>query len=251
MVNSMKNNVGETICQYRQMRKMTQEEFASRLGVTPQAVSKWERGNGLPDVSLLEGICRVLEINANTLLGLDEKIVENGNVMAAADIKNAMFAEPLVLEFGVDVIPCIAEGLKTDYVNQKRKELIWRTGMLMPTLRLRDNALLAANSYRVLSYDRVLYEAEVETSDTEAYYKMIYTVVECCEKNYASIINKSIVKIMANNLNELFPGITEDLVPDKISYLQIERKLQSYVEQGKSIRDFVHILEEMEEELTI
>ena len=40
----MKENIGELICQYRQNRKMTQEEFASRLGVTPQAVSKWERG---------------------------------------------------------------------------------------------------------------------------------------------------------------------------------------------------------------
>ena len=121
--------------------------------------------------------------------------------------------------------------------------------MLMPTLRLRDNALLAANAYRVLSYDRVLYEAETETLDMEAFYKMIYTVVECCEKNYASVINKSIVKIMVNNLNELFPGGTDGLVPEKISYLQIERKLQSYIEQGKPIRDFVHILEEMEEEL--
>ena len=36
----MKNNIGEKICQYRQMQKMTQEEFASRLGVTPQTVSK-------------------------------------------------------------------------------------------------------------------------------------------------------------------------------------------------------------------
>ena len=36
----MKNNIGEKICQYRQMQKMTQEEFASRLGVTPQAVGK-------------------------------------------------------------------------------------------------------------------------------------------------------------------------------------------------------------------
>lgn len=52
----MSGNLGETICQYRQNRKMTQEEFASGLGVTPQAVSKWERGNGLPDVSLIEGI---------------------------------------------------------------------------------------------------------------------------------------------------------------------------------------------------
>ena len=53
----MQSSIGETICQYRQMRKMTQEEFASRLGVTAQAVSKWERGNGMPDVSLLSGIC--------------------------------------------------------------------------------------------------------------------------------------------------------------------------------------------------
>ena len=75
----MQGNLGETICQYRQMKKMTQDEFASRLGVTPQAISKWERGNGLPDVSLLGDICQILDISANTLLGLDEKIVENGN----------------------------------------------------------------------------------------------------------------------------------------------------------------------------
>ncbi len=54
----MKADIGEIICQCRQNRKMTQEEFASRLGVTPQAVSKWERGIGLPDLSLVRGICQ-------------------------------------------------------------------------------------------------------------------------------------------------------------------------------------------------
>ena len=63
----MSSNIGETICRYRQNRRMTQEEFASRLGVTPQAVSKWERGNGLPDASLMEGICSVLGIKADIL----------------------------------------------------------------------------------------------------------------------------------------------------------------------------------------
>ena len=104
----MNKNIGENMCQYRKYKRMTQEEFASRLGVTPQAVSKWERGTGLPDVSLIEGICRTLDISANTLLGIeDNKIIENDNVTMKLEITNNMFAEPLVLEFGEDMIPCV------------------------------------------------------------------------------------------------------------------------------------------------
>lgn len=38
------NCLGERISEYRQNNSMTQEEMAVKLGVTPQAVSKWERG---------------------------------------------------------------------------------------------------------------------------------------------------------------------------------------------------------------
>lgn len=75
----MKENIGELICQYRQNRKMTQEEFAFRLGVTPQAISKWERGNGLPDISLVKGICQILDISANALLGIANSEVVDGS----------------------------------------------------------------------------------------------------------------------------------------------------------------------------
>ena len=64
---SMGNSIGEKICYYRQFKKMTQEEFASRIGVTPQAVSKWERDNGLPDIMVLSGIASVLGVSADTL----------------------------------------------------------------------------------------------------------------------------------------------------------------------------------------
>ena len=120
----------------------------------------------------------------------------------------------------------------------------------MPRLRVKDNLKLPANSYRITSYDQVLFETELHSFDPEAYQEMINNVVEFCEKNYASIINKNIVKIMINSLNELYPGITDDIVPDKITHLQIQRKLQAIIRQGKTIRDFIHILEDMEEEIS-
>ena len=242
----MQSNVGEIICQYRQMRKMTQEEFASRIGVTAQAVSKWERGNGLPDVSLLAGICRVLGISAAALIGVEEKVVENGNVIADKEIKNNMVAEPLVLEFGVGLISFIVAGLETDYVNQKRMELVKKTGKLMPILRIRDNTELGENEYRISVFDNILFTAFIDEKENAPYERMMDDVMQVCDKNYGMILNKNIVKLMVDNLTELYPGVVEDVVPTKISYLQIKEELKRRVEAGESIRNLMGILEEME-----
>ena len=150
------NYIGDMISKTRQNRNMTQEEFASRLGVTPQAVSRWERGNSLPDISLIKGICDILSISANTLLGIENenRVVENNDSSTEQEIRSNLFAEALVLEFGGRLIPVVAEGLKTDYLNQCRKELVKETGILIPVLRLRDNLLLADEEAQILSYDK-------------------------------------------------------------------------------------------------
>ncbi len=246
----MKENIGELICQYRQNRKMTQEEFAFRLGVTPQAVSKWERGNGLPDISLVKGICQILDISANALLGIaDSEVVENNNAVMEQEIKNNLFAEPLLLEFGEGLIDYVKAGLETGYINQQRKKLAESAGILMPVLRIKDNLDLGKNTYRILSYDRVLYEEELEEGDEDSYRKMIDNVSAKCREHYADILNKQTVKIMIDNMKVFFPGGVVGLVPEKISYLQVQRKLQEMLRQGKSIRDMLHILEELEETL--
>lgn len=241
----MQNTMGETICQYRQLRKLSQEEFASRIGVTAQAVSKWERGNGLPDVSLLSGICKVLGITANTLIGVEEKVVENGNVAAECEIKNNLIAEPLVLEFGTGLLPYIVAGLETDYVNKKRAFLAKKTGKLMPILRIRDNIELDEYAYRILSFDNVLFTSVIDGEEAP-YYKIIDQTVETCDKHYATILNKNLVKIMIDNLAEIYPGVIEDIIPSKISYLQVKQELKRLLEEGKSIRNLLGILEDME-----
>lgn len=197
----------------------------------------------------MKGICQILNVSANTLLGItEERVVENGNAAMEQEIRNNLVAEPLLLEFGEGMIPCVIAGLETDYVNQQRKRLAQSTGILMALVRLRDNVRLDQNEYRILSYDKVLYEGRADVQDESAFREMIDQVAAQCQEHYADILNKHLVKIMIENLRTLFPGAVEGLVPEKISYLKLMRRLQEKLRRGESIRDMLHILEELEEE---
>ena len=242
------NYIGDMISKTRQNRNMTQEEFASRLGVTPQAVSRWERGNSLPDISLIKGICDILSISANTLLGIENenRVVENNDSSTEQEIRSNLFAEALVLEFGGGLIPVVAEGLKTDYLNQCRKELVKETGILIPVLRLRDNLLLADDEAQILSYDKVLWTGKLQTEEN-MYQSMIQKVKEVCRENYGQIINKQCVKLLMDCLKADYPGVVEGLVPEKISYLQVQRRLQEELKNTGNIRNLIQMLEELEE----
>jgi len=59
---------GGTIKALREQRKLTQKALADKLGVSDKAVSKWETGRGLPDLSLLEPLGRVLGVSVAELL---------------------------------------------------------------------------------------------------------------------------------------------------------------------------------------
>lgn len=69
----MKNNVGANIKTFRKNKGFTQEELAGMLGVTPQAVSRWESEAGLPDVSMIVPIAQALNITTDALLGYHAK----------------------------------------------------------------------------------------------------------------------------------------------------------------------------------
>ena len=65
--------IGEFIREIRQKNKMSQEKFGEKYGVTYQAVSKWENGKNLPDISILKEICKEYNKDINELL-TDNKI---------------------------------------------------------------------------------------------------------------------------------------------------------------------------------
>lgn len=60
--------IGKFIAEMRKEQNLTQIDLADALGISNKTVSKWECGNGMPDYSVMEKLCEVLDINVNELL---------------------------------------------------------------------------------------------------------------------------------------------------------------------------------------
>ncbi len=72
--------IGRFIAKMRKQQCLTQREFADMLEISDKTVSKWECGNGMPELSLMLPICEILKINLNELF--------SGEKLTDADYKN-------------------------------------------------------------------------------------------------------------------------------------------------------------------
>ena len=69
----MQQTIGSRIKQLRKSRGMTQDRLAEQLGVSAQAVSKWENDISSPDISLLPKLAEIFQVTTDSLLGVPEK----------------------------------------------------------------------------------------------------------------------------------------------------------------------------------
>lgn len=117
-------SIGNRIAKYRKDKKLTQEELAATLGVSSQAVSKWENDTSCPDISLLPQLCKELGITTDELLTgntatvrmlpeherkpLEELVLRVRVNTVAGDkvrVNLPMMLVKLCMELGVDVVP--------------------------------------------------------------------------------------------------------------------------------------------------
>lgn len=83
-------NIGNRIKTLRESRGLTQDAFAELLHVTRQTVSNYENGRSQPDLNMLAEIARVLETDANTLLGETSAPMQRDVPAAAEERKRAI-----------------------------------------------------------------------------------------------------------------------------------------------------------------
>lgn len=103
-------SMGENIRRARKKMGFTQEELAIQIGVTAPAVSRWESGAGLPDISMIVPLAQVLNISTDALFGIErvnqddvqymeiKKVFEEIESKATTPVEGALNECKLMLE---------------------------------------------------------------------------------------------------------------------------------------------------------
>ncbi|MCR5151219.1 MAG: helix-turn-helix domain-containing protein [Clostridiales bacterium] len=98
---------GAVIRRLRERKKMTQEELAARIYVSGKAISKWETGQGFPDISLLEPLAKALDISVIELLsGEDVRNLNRSFNMAKSKIYVCPVCSNVIGTAGEAVVSC-------------------------------------------------------------------------------------------------------------------------------------------------
>lgn len=121
---------GQFISRVRMEKGMTQKELAQKVGVTDKAVSKWETGRGMPDISSLDALCNALDVSVNELLSgevlppefYEKKAEENMKTLIKENEKNTkgnwiqmILGEVLVIVAFVFLAICIGIKMLGNY----------------------------------------------------------------------------------------------------------------------------------------
>lgn len=243
----------ERLGRARKEKGYTQEELANRLGVTPQAVSKWERGVGLPDIETLFYICEILDCSSDYLLHRDlpeDKLFETKDEKRERQLLMKILAEPLVIVAGMGLVPLLVEEHKKQFENIQiiRNNLANQLGILLPLVRIRDDDTLDELEYRILAYDKVLYAHKDKDHDI-TFQDICNRLEEVCLDHYGDILNRQMVKTLVDNVADRYPAVVDGVVPQKISLSLLQKVMIQMVARKCSIHNMVKIIELLEEEI--
>lgn len=243
----------ERLSAARKDKGYTQEELAVRLGVTPMAISKWERGMSYPDIESLFYLSELLECSADYLLGKESKkamLTEDGDEYQRRLLLESILAEPLVLEVGSCLVPLLAEENRSRFesIRKLRMKLATEYGVLLPLVRIRDEGELGPREYRILIYDKLIYST-VAQGESFGFADICVRLEALCLAHYDKIINRQLVQTLLDNVADRYPAVVRGLVPDKISLELLQKVLTGILKKAGSIRNLVKILEYLEEEL--
>ena len=96
---------GKFIAELRKEKSLTQAQLGDLLGVTNKTITRWENGNYMPDLAVLQSLCAVLDVNINEMISgrrLDEadfRQQADNNLLLSLDQARRMRREYKLIDF--------------------------------------------------------------------------------------------------------------------------------------------------------
>lgn len=177
----MKLTIGENIRNFRKKNDLTQEEFAERLGVTYQSVSRWENGTTYPDMELLPAISQALAVTIDELLVMPQIEKEKRAEEAFDELRR----ECMKKDYDADKIVALLRDIRRNYLDSDSAWRPWSEGngrafcdpKILPEVRLLAEAYLERHP---MNGHTIQTMAEIEDEENiERFLKQHTTVFDC------------------------------------------------------------------------
>ena len=137
--------MGKYIVKLRKGKGWTQQQLAEQLSVSPQAVSKWECGENVPDIDILDKISTIFGVTIDSII-------------KAQDFENFVF------EFGIGILPYIDMSKADNLIQQVGK---FHESVEFTKIRFKDNPELKEMQYRIILDDVIIADNDLEYVEEE------------------------------------------------------------------------------------
>ncbi len=253
------NTTANRIAAARKEKGFTQEELSVRLGVSAQAVSKWERALGLPDIDLLIDLSDILGVPIDFLLGRAELPARSKTLydIASSDpLSDYTLTYTMIdMQFGEGLVPFITDDF-LKRIAALRGEVLNESGVLLPAIRIRDVAELEDSQVHIYLLGRLRNDMRMDISGTDspAVYaqiqdQLIDTLKASIQEDLSGFVNRHMVKLLVERLRSELPFCIEGVIPERISLTRLKVILKDIVRSGRDIKNLAEIIETIDEQI--
>lgn len=219
--------IGKFISQRRKDLKLKQKDLADKLHISEKTISKWECGKGLPDVSLMQPLCKELNISVNELLNGESDNKEEKAIVEYVKYEKKKSNKKVAI-ITVIAILLITFILSTViyFFNSYNKIAVYSITGTGKHFTVEETILTTSNMYNILNPGRI-----VPTSDEYTNSKIISYQLKCDEITIVGgageVTNFTFSPIIEKN------GYNEVLSPYKIQNLDKWKMVIKYRIKGK------------------
>lgn len=238
-------SIGKNIAKYRKAKRLTQEELGEKLGVTNQAVSKWESEASMPDVMLLPEIATALNITLDDLYGIAK---EPEKISCSADDFPTFCHQKLIELFYYNT------KMRFTHIGSSDKEqLEFQIKKLMEGCRIgclsnKEGAIVTTEDFSFIdnTYKAVNSENVIKSQADD------YTLMYLADKNFRKVFyyqyKTAFEKSKANNteftFDEIMTGcnLTKDETAAALRLLKDTRINEVYTDTATKTKKYVFLI---------